>query len=90
MEIETIKKSQKETTLVLENLGNRTRVIDGSISNRIEEMEDRISGAEGFIENMDTKIKENSKCKKDTNSKHPGNPGHNEKIKPTDNRSRCE
>jgi hypothetical protein len=30
------------------------------------------------------------KCKmqKDPNSKHPGNPGHNEKTKPTDNRSR--
>ena len=29
------------------------------------------------------------KCKmqKDPNSKHPGNPGHNEKTKPTDNRS---
>jgi hypothetical protein len=30
------------------------------------------------------------KCKmqKDPNSKHPGKPGHNEKAKPTDNRSR--
>jgi hypothetical protein len=30
------------------------------------------------------------KCKmqKDPNSKHPGNPGHNEKIKPKDNRYR--
>ena len=30
------------------------------------------------------------KCKmqKDPNSKHPGHPGHNEKTKPTDNRSR--
>jgi hypothetical protein len=27
---------------------------------------------------------------KDPNSKHPGNPGHNEKTKPTDNRSRDE
>ena len=29
------------------------------------------------------------KCKmqKDPNSKHPGNPGHNEKTKPTDNRN---
>jgi hypothetical protein len=32
------------------------------------------------------------KCKmqRDPNSKHPGNPGHNEKTKPTDNRSRGE
>jgi hypothetical protein len=30
------------------------------------------------------------KCKmqKDPNSKHPGNPGHNKKTKPMDNRSR--
>jgi prefoldin subunit 5 len=30
MEIETIKKSQKETTLELENLGKRSGVIDAS------------------------------------------------------------
>jgi wobble nucleotide-excising tRNase len=35
-----------------------------SISNRIQEMEERISGAEDSIENMDTTIKENAKCKK--------------------------
>jgi uncharacterized coiled-coil protein SlyX len=34
-----------------------------SISNRIQEMEERISGAEEFIENIDTTIKENAKCK---------------------------
>jgi hypothetical protein len=50
-------------------------------------MEERISDAEDSIENIGTTIK---KCKmqKDPNSKHPGNPGHNEKTKPTDNRSR--
>ena len=51
-------------------------------------MEERISGAEGSIENIVTTIKENVKCKKAPNSKHPGNPGHNEKTKPTDNMSR--
>jgi uncharacterized coiled-coil protein SlyX len=40
-----------------------------SISNRIQEMEERISGAEDSIENMDTTIKENAKCKKIFNSK---------------------
>ena len=30
------------------------------------------------------------KMQKDPNSKHPGNPRHNEKTKPTDNRSRGE
>jgi hypothetical protein len=44
-------------------------------------MEERISGSEDSIENISTIIKENTKCKmqKDPNSKHSGNPGHNEK-----------
>ena len=62
MEIETIKKSQRETTLEIENLGKRSGIIDVSITNRIQEMEERISGAEDFIENMDTTVKENAKC----------------------------
>ena len=51
-------------------------------------MEEKISGAEDSIENMDTTIKENTKLQKDPNSKHPGDPGHNEKTKPVDNRNR--
>jgi hypothetical protein len=35
-----------------------------NIINRIKEMEERIPGAEDSIENMDTTIKENAKCKK--------------------------
>ena len=35
-----------------------------SISKRIQELEEKISSAEDFIENMDTTIKENAKCKK--------------------------
>jgi predicted nucleic acid-binding Zn-ribbon protein len=46
MEIETIKKSQRETTLELENLGKRSGDIGVSISNRIQEIKERISGAE--------------------------------------------
>jgi uncharacterized coiled-coil protein SlyX len=38
--------------------------IDASISNRIQEMEERISGAEDSIENISTAIKENAKWKK--------------------------
>jgi DNA repair exonuclease SbcCD ATPase subunit len=49
MELETIKKSQRETTLELENLGKRSGVIDASITNRIQEIEQRISGAEETI-----------------------------------------
>jgi uncharacterized coiled-coil protein SlyX len=64
MEIETIKKSQRETVLELENLGKRSGVMDASITNRIQEIEERISGAEDTIENIDPKVKENAKSKK--------------------------
>ena len=46
MDIETIKKSQSETILKIENLGKRSGVTDKNIINRIQEIEDRISGAE--------------------------------------------
>jgi prefoldin subunit 5 len=61
MEIETIKKSQRETTLELEDLGKRSGVIDASITNRIQEREERISGTKDTIENIDTTVKENAK-----------------------------
>jgi hypothetical protein len=64
MEIKTIKKSQRETTLELVNLRKRSGVIDASITNRIQEIEERISGAEDTMENIDTTGKENAKCKK--------------------------
>jgi hypothetical protein len=53
-EIETIKKSQRETTLELENQGKISGVIDASIKNRIQEIEQRISGEEDTLENIDT------------------------------------
>ena len=62
MEIETIKKSQKGTIPEIENLGKRSRIIDGSITNRMQEIEERISSAEDTIENIDTAVKENAKC----------------------------
>jgi hypothetical protein len=45
MEIETIKKSQRETTLELENLRKRSGIIDTSITNRIQEIEEKTSGS---------------------------------------------
>jgi hypothetical protein len=92
MEIETIKKSQGETTLEIENLGKRSGIIEAIITNRIQEIEERISGSEDTIENTDTVVKENVKCKKKkaTNPKCPRNSGHNEKTKPKDNRYRRE
>jgi uncharacterized coiled-coil protein SlyX len=61
MEVETMKKSQRETTLEIEILGKKSGTIDASISNRIQEMEERISGAEDSIEKIGTTIKENAK-----------------------------
>ena len=52
-------------------------------------MEERISGAEDSIENIDRHNSQRKyKMQKDPNSKHPGNPGHNEKTKPMDNRNK--
>jgi wobble nucleotide-excising tRNase len=64
MELGTIKKSQRETTLELQNLGKRPGVIDARITNRIQEIEERISGAEDSIENIDKAVKENANSKK--------------------------
>jgi predicted nucleic acid-binding Zn-ribbon protein len=61
MEVETIKKTQRETTLKIETLGKKSGTIDASISNRIQDMEQRISGAEDSIEKTGTTIKENAK-----------------------------
>ena len=71
-EVDTIKKTQIEATLEIETLRKKSGTIDVSISNRIQDMEERISGAEDSIENISTTNKENEKCKKDPNSKHLG------------------
>jgi len=59
-----MKKTQRETTLEIEALGKKSGTVDASISNRKQEMEQRISGAEDSVQNMDTTVKENAKCKK--------------------------
>jgi predicted nucleic acid-binding Zn-ribbon protein len=84
MEVDTIKKTQSETTMEIETVGKKAGTIDVSISNKIQEMEERISDTEDSIQNIGTTINRR-KCKmqKDPNSKLPGNPGHNEKTKPT-------
>ena len=46
MGIETIKKSQRKTTLEMENLGKRSGAIDASIITRIQEIKQRISSTE--------------------------------------------
>ena len=61
MEVETMKKTQRVTTLEIETLGKKSGSTVVSICNRIHEMEERISGAEDSIGNMDSTIKENAK-----------------------------
>jgi chromosome segregation ATPase len=63
MEVETIKEIQRETTLEIEILGKKSVRTNERINKRIQEMEERISDAEDSIDNMDTTIKENTKCK---------------------------
>jgi cell fate (sporulation/competence/biofilm development) regulator YmcA (YheA/YmcA/DUF963 family) len=60
-EVEKIKKTQRETILEIETLGKKSGIIDKSMSNRIQEIEERISGAVDSIENMGTTIKANAK-----------------------------
>jgi predicted nucleic acid-binding Zn-ribbon protein len=60
-EEDTIKKIQSEATLDIETLGKKFGNIDVSISNRIQEIEERISGAEDSIENIGTTIKKKKK-----------------------------
>jgi hypothetical protein len=63
-EVLTIKKTQIEATLEIETLEKKSGTIDASISNIIQEMEERISGSEDSTENIGTTIKENSNRKK--------------------------
>jgi hypothetical protein len=64
MEVETLEKTQRERTQEIETLGKKTGIIDVRISNRIQEMKERISGAEDFIKNMDTTIKKRKNGKR--------------------------
>jgi hypothetical protein len=41
-EVETIKKTQNETTLEVETPGKKSGTIDANISNRIQEMEENL------------------------------------------------
>ena len=62
-----------EENLEIEDLGKRSGFTDVSITNRIQEIEERNSGVEDMVEEIDRTVKE----KKILNSKHPGNSGHN-------------
>ena len=45
VEVETIKNSQRETTLKIDNLEKKSGAIDASITYTIQEIEERLSGA---------------------------------------------
>ena len=51
-------------TLEIETLGKKSVAIDTCITNIIQEIEERISGAEDTIKTTDTTVKENAKSKK--------------------------
>ena len=63
-EMEAMKKTQNKGRLDMENLGKRTETTESSITNRIQEMEERISESEETIEKINALIKENSKSNK--------------------------
>ena len=46
MELETIKKSQREATLEMDKLGKGSGVTDTSITNRTQGLEEKFSGIE--------------------------------------------
>jgi hypothetical protein len=64
IEVETINKSHRVSSLEIENLGKKSKAKDARITNRMQDIEERISGKEDYIENNDTTIKENVKYKK--------------------------
>jgi len=65
-------KENIKTSLEMDSLGKRSGATDASTINRIQEIEERISGIEDTIENIDILVKENN---------YPGNSGHSEKPK---------
>ena len=64
MEIETIRKLNRKTTMDMENLGKTSGAPHASITSRIQETEERISGIENTLEDIDTTVKESTKRKK--------------------------
>lgn len=64
MKIEAITKAQMEATLDMENPERISGVIIVCMTNRIQEIEEKVSSVEDIIEELDTTIKENNMFKK--------------------------
>ena len=90
VEVETIKKWQSETTLEIENLGKKSGAINASITNRKQEIEEKILRYRRCHRKNWHNNQRKWEMQKDTNLKHPGNLGHIEKTKYKDHRYRRE
>ena len=64
IEIETLKKTQRETTLEMENIGKRSGITDANITNRIQEIEENISGIECIFKDIEKIVNGNTENKK--------------------------
>ena len=67
------------------NLGKRIGRTNVNTTSKIQEMEERISGVEDIIEEIDTSVKEKAKYRKFP-PKYSGILEHNEKTKSKNNR----
>jgi hypothetical protein len=73
----------------LDILEKSLEATDASITNRIQEIEKRISGEDDTIVGIDKAVqKKKKKCKTASNPKHPGNRACYEKRKPKNNSNR--
>jgi hypothetical protein len=84
MKVETIKKTQRETTLEVKNLGKKSGAIDASIINRINRRENL--RCRSYHRKHGHNSKRKCKMQVDPNPEHPENAGHNEKTQLKDNR----
>lgn len=64
----------------MKNLETQAGTTEVDFANKIQEMEERISGTEDTVEEMNTLVKGNPKSKKIPETKHPENLGHYERI----------
>jgi hypothetical protein len=64
LEVETIKKTQIEANLEMENLAKRSGITDITFTKRIQEIKEGVPGIEDSMQEIDTTFKENPKCKK--------------------------
>jgi RNA processing factor Prp31 len=84
--VKELNKLIEDLKVEIENLGKRSGITDVSITNRIQEIEERTTGVEETVEEIDTtvkkfKTKQNKKQNKTNKQKtpnpnHPGNSVH--------------